>query len=126
MNDTDWKKKLTPEQYRVLREKTTEPPFSGKYVDMHDDGMYTCVACGKPLFSSDTKFESHSGWPSFYEVAEHGNVVLKDDDSLGMHRVEVECANCGGHLGHLFDDGPADKTGKRFCINSCALEFKPH
>ncbi|MBI1863217.1 peptide-methionine (R)-S-oxide reductase MsrB [Candidatus Microgenomates bacterium] len=120
----DWKTKLTPEQYHVLREKGTEAPFTGKYVDMHDNGMYTCAACGTPLFSSDTKFESHSGWPSFYEVAEKGNVVLKDDNSLGMHRVEVECAKCGGHLGHLFDDGPSDKTGKRFCINSCALEFK--
>lgn len=126
MNDTDWRKRLTPEQYRVLREKGTEAPFTGKYVDMKENGMYTCAACGKPLFSSDTKFESHSGWPSFYEIAERGNVVLKDDNSLGMHRVEVECANCGGHLGHLFNDGPVDKTGKRYCINSCSLEFKPH
>jgi methionine-R-sulfoxide reductase len=125
MNNTDWKKKLTPEQYRVLREKGTEEPFTGKYVDMKENGMYACAACGTPLFSSDTKFESHSGWPSFYEVAEKGNVVLKDDGSFGMHRVEVECANCGGHLGHVFDDGPSDKTGKRYCINSCSLDFKP-
>lgn len=124
MNDTDWKKKLTPEQYRVLREKGTEAPFTGKFVDAHDDGMYVCAACGTPLFSSDTKFESGTGWPSFYDVAEKGNVVLKDDNSHGMNRVEVECAKCGGHLGHLFDDGPTDKTGKRFCINSCSLDFK--
>lgn len=124
MNDTDWKNKLTTEQYRILREKGTEAPFTGKYVDMKEKGMYACAACGTPLFSSDTKFESHSGWPSFYEVAEKGNVLLKDDDSMGMHRVEVECATCGGHLGHVFDDGPSDKTGKRYCINSCALDFK--
>lgn len=124
MDGVDWKKKLTPEQYHVLREKGTEEPFTGKYVDMHENGMYTCAACGTPLFSSDTKFESGSGWPSFYDVAEKGNVVLKDDSSMGMTRVEVECAKCGGHLGHVFDDGPSDKTGKRFCINSCSLDFK--
>jgi methionine-R-sulfoxide reductase len=124
MNGTDWKDKLTPEQYHILREKGTEPPFTGKYVDMKEKGMYACAACGTPLFSSDTKFESHSGWPSFYEVAKEGNVILTDDNSLGMHRVEVQCATCGGHLGHVFDDGPSDKTGKRYCINSCALDFK--
>lgn len=91
---------------------------------MKDNGMYVCAACEKPLFSSDTKFESGSGWPSFYEVVETANVVLKEDNTHGMHRIEAECANCGGHLGHVFDDGPTDKTGKRYCINSCALEFK--
>lgn len=124
MNDTDWKQKLTPEQYHVLREKGTEPPFSGKYVTMKDAGMYVCAACSTPLFSSETKYESHSGWPSFYDVARQGTVILKDDDSHGMHRTEVVCATCGGHLGHLFEDGPRDKTGKRYCINSCALDFK--
>ncbi len=122
--DDNWKKKLTPEQYRVLREKGTESPFTGKYVNMHDDGMYHCAGCNTPLFSSDTKFDSKSGWPSFYDVADKGNVKLIEDNSHGMHRTEVVCKTCGGHLGHVFDDGPQDKTGKRFCINSCALEFK--
>ncbi len=120
----DWKKELTPEQYHILREKGTEAPFTGKLVHMKDDGMYHCAACGVELFSSETKFESGSGWPSFYDIARNEAVELHDDDTLGMHRVEVTCRNCGGHLGHLFDDGPADKTGKRYCINSCALEFK--
>ncbi len=120
----DWKKELTPEQYHILREKGTEAPFSGKLVHMKDDGMYHCAACGAELFSSDTKFESGSGWPSFYDVAKSEAVELHDDDTLGMHRVEVTCRNCGGHLGHVFDDGPLDKTGKRYCINSCALDFQ--
>lgn len=123
-SDEVWKKTLTPQQYNVLREKGTEPAFTGKYVDMHEDGMYTCVACGSPLFSSSTKFESGTGWPSFYDVATKGNVILQDDNSHGMNRTEVVCANCGGHLGHLFNDGPGDKTGLRYCINSCALDFK--
>lgn len=125
MTAPDWKKKLTPEQYHVLREKGTEAPFTGKYLDMKEKGMYTCAACGTPLFSSETKFESRDGWPSFYDVVEKGNVTLKEDDSFGMHRIEVECAKCGGHLGHLFDDGPTDNAGKHYCINSCALDFKP-
>lgn len=120
----DWKKELTPEQYRTLREKGTDIPFTGEYVDNHSDGMYACAACGNPLFSSDTKFDSGSGWPSFYDVVSKGNVELHEDNSLGMKRVEVVCANCGGHLGHLFDDGPRDKTGQRYCINSTALKFK--
>jgi methionine-R-sulfoxide reductase len=124
MPDEYWQKKLTPEQYRVLRQADTERPFTGKFVDHKEKGMYACAACGQELFSSDAKFESHSGWPSFYDVIEHGNVELKDDSSHGMTRTEVVCGNCGGHLGHLFDDGPADKTGQRFCINSCALEFE--
>lgn len=119
-----WKKTLTPQQFDVLRNKGTEPAFTGEYVDMHDDGMYTCVACGNPLFSSDTKFESGSGWPSFYDVITKGNVILQDDNNHGMDRTEVVCANCGGHLGHVFNDGPRDKTGLRYCINSCALDFK--
>jgi peptide-methionine (R)-S-oxide reductase len=120
----DWRKELTPTQYHILREKGTEPPFTGKYVDMKDDGMYHCAGCGAELFSSETKFESGSGWPSFYEVAKNGAVELHEDNSHGMSRIEVTCKNCGGHLGHVFDDGPADKTGKRYCINSCSLDFK--
>ncbi len=120
-----WREKLTPEQYEILRLKGTEAPFTGKYVDNHEPGIYTCVACGNPLFDSETKFESGSGWPSFYDVAKKGNVELHTDTSNGMKRVEVTCANCGGHLGHVFDDGPADKTGQRYCINSCSLNFKP-
>lgn len=124
LSESHWKEKLTPEQYEILRLKGTEAPFSGKYVDHHEDGMYICAACGKPLFSSGTKFESGSGWPSFYDVATKGNVELHTDSSHGMKRVEVTCANCGGHLGHLFDDGPTDKGGKRYCINSASLDFK--
>lgn len=123
--EEEWKKILTPEQHEVLRNKGTEAPFTGEFVDKHDDGMYTCVACGNPLFSSSTKFESGSGWPSFYDVATKGNVLLLDDNSHGMKRTEVVCTNCGGHLGHVFTDGPRDKTGLRYCINSCALNFKP-
>lgn len=119
-----WREKLTPEQYEVLRQKGTEAPFTGKFVDHHESGMYACAACGNPLFASDTKFESGTGWPSFYDVASKGNIELHEDTSHGMKRMEVTCANCGGHLGHLFDDGPTDKTGKRYCINSCALDFK--
>lgn len=124
MTDKDWKKKLTPEQFEILRNKGTEPAFSGEYVDNHEKGMYACAGCGAELFSSETKFESGSGWPSFWDIAEKGNVILKDDNSHGMQRIEVTCANCGGHLGHVFDDGPKEKTGKRYCINSCALDFK--
>lgn len=120
-----WREKLTPDQYEVMRLKGTEAPFSGKFVNHHEKGMYTCAACGAPLFSSDTKFDSGTGWPSFSDVATKGNVELHDDSSHGMKRVEVTCATCGGHLGHVFDDGPADKGGKRFCINSCSLQFKP-
>ena len=125
-SDKYWKEKLTPDQYRVLRKKGTELPFTGHLLKNKANGMYVCAACGNELFSSDTKFESRTGWPSFYDVANSKNVRLEDDNSLGMHRVEVVCANCGGHLGHLFDDGPKDKTGQRYCINSCALDFKPH
>lgn len=120
-----WKQKLTPEQYRVVREKGTEVPFTGEYVDNHADGMYACVACGHQLFSSSTKFESGSGWPSFANPVNRQNVELNEDVSHGMRRVEVTCANCGAHLGHVFDDGPADMGGQRYCINSCSLNFDP-
>ncbi len=120
----DWKKKLSPEQYHILREKGTEAPFSGKLLKNKANGTYVCAACDQELFSSDTKFDSGTGWPSFYDVKNSKNLRLEDDNSLGAHRVEVMCANCGGHLGHVFDDGP-NPTGKRYCINSCALDFKP-
>lgn len=123
-SDTYWKDTLNPEQYRVLREKGTEAPFTGKFNNNFESGMYECAACGQELFSSDTKFHSDCGWPSFDRSVE-GNVEFKDDFSYGMHRIEVLCNNCGGHLGHVFDDGPVETTGKRFCINSVALNFKP-
>lgn len=122
-DDAYWKAKLTPEQYKILRERGTDMPFTGEYVNNHMDGMYTCVACGTPLFSSAQKFDSGSGWPSFTDVVEKGNVELRDDDSHGMHRVEVVCKTCGGHLGHVFEDGPAAEGGKRYCINGTALNF---
>lgn len=123
-SEEDWKKKLSPEEYKILREKGTEAPFTGEYVDNHEAGMYTCKACGTPLFSSDTKFDSGSGWPSFYDVAEKGNVELHEDKEYGMTRIEVTCATCGSHLGHVFPDGPQDKTGQRYCINSACLMFE--
>lgn len=120
---TDWKKKLTSEQYAVLRDKATEAPFSGKLLYHKEKGTYTCAACGAELFSSDTKFDSGCGWPSFYDIKDKKNIEFKADSSHGMKRIEVRCRNCGGHLGHLFDDGP-QPTGKRYCINSLALGFK--
>jgi peptide-methionine (R)-S-oxide reductase len=122
--DDEWRQQLTPTQYAVTRQAATERPFTGEYVHNHADGTYACVACGQPLFSSDTKFESGSGWPSFWEVIEQGNVELIEDYSHGMHRVEVVCSRCGSHLGHLFDDGPEETTGLRYCINSAALSFQ--
>lgn len=117
------KKKLTPEQYNICFLKGTEPPFSGKYANNHDIGTYKCAVCDLPLFSSETKFESGTGWPSFWDIMEKGNVKTEEDNSLGMTRTEVLCSNCGSHLGHVFNDGPKDKTGFRYCINSLALDF---
>lgn len=122
VTDTDWKEKLTPEQYRILREGGTERAHTGKYNKFYEDGMYHCAGCGTRLFKSDVKFNSHSGWPSFTEAIE-GSVREIRDTSHGMIRTEVRCANCDGHLGHVFPDGPREAGGMRFCINSAALEF---
>ena len=120
----DWKKKLTPEQYHIMREGGTEAAFTGKYWNDHSKGMYKCAACGAELFSSDTKFDSGTGWPSFTEPANTAHVELRSDDTAGMHRTEVICKNCGAHLGHVFDDGPASAGGKRYCINSVCLDLE--
>lgn len=122
-SEGEWKACLTPEQYRVLRAKGTELPFTGKLTYNKKEGAYMCAACGAVLFRSDAKFDSGTGWPSFYDVASGGNVKLQEDLSVGARRTEATCAKCGGHLGHLFDDGPAP-TGLRYCINSAALKFK--
>jgi peptide-methionine (R)-S-oxide reductase len=123
-SEQEWRELLTPEQYAVLREQGTERPFSGEYVNTKTPGVYRCAACGQPLFSSQTKFESGTGWPSFWDVIEEGNVELREDLSHGMRRVEVVCGNCESHLGHVFEDGPRDKTGLRYCINSLALDLE--
>jgi len=124
MKTDDELKKENPELYHIAREGGTEPAFTGKYVDNHDKGMFKCAVCGTELFSSDTKFDSGSGWPSFTEPANLAKVELRTDDSFGMHRTEVICKTCGAHLGHVFDDGPADKGGKRYCINSVCLDLE--
>ena len=122
-SDKEWKESLSPEQYHVLREKGTEKPFSGKYYRNKENGMYLCAACGAKLFDSATKYESGSGWPSFYKPYSKDAVSEHKDSSLGMERIEITCSNCGGHLGHVFPDGP-NPTGLRYCINSLSMDFK--
>ena len=124
MNNIKKDEELSEELYDVARKSGTEQPFTGKYWDAHDRGMYKCAICGSELFSSDTKFDSGTGWPSFTEPANLENIELVTDDRHGMHRVEVRCKNCGAHLGHVFDDGPKDKGGKRYCINSVCLDLE--
>jgi peptide-methionine (R)-S-oxide reductase len=124
-NDEQWRQELTPEQFEVLRRGGTEAPFSGPLLNDHTAGMFACAACGAELFSSDAKFDSGTGWPSFTDPVNAEHVELVTDDSHGMHRTEVRCKRCGSHLGHVFNDGPADKGGKRFCINSVCLQKKP-
>ncbi|WP_137937976.1 peptide-methionine (R)-S-oxide reductase MsrB [Chitinivorax sp. B] len=121
-NDKDWRAKLSPDQYRILRECGTEPPFSGKYYHHHELGTYRCAGCGAELFSSDSKYESGSGWPSFFSAMNPAAIRQIEDHSHGMHRTEIRCAKCDGHLGHVFPDGPAP-TGLRYCVNSVALDF---
>ena len=122
--DAEWREELTPEQYQVLRKAGTERAFTGKYWDNHEDGIYRCAGCGAELFDSDTKFDSGSGWPSFTEPKVAEAVEVKRDVSHGMIRTEVVCKRCGGHLGHVFDDGPRDAGGLRYCMNSCAMDFQ--
>lgn len=122
-SDSEWKEQLSSEQYDVLRLKATEPPFSGKYWNLNESGIYCCAACGSELFSSETKFDAGCGWPSFFDAIAEGKIETRPDTSYKMVRTEIVCAKCGGHLGHLFDDGPAP-TGKRYCVNSASLDFK--
>lgn len=124
LSDDEWRSKLTPAQFHILREKGTELPFTGTLLHNKNTGSYTCAACGNVLFDSQTKFVTDCGWPSFYDAIK-GSVRFVPDDSLGIHRIEVQCAICSGHLGHVFDDAPDQPTGQRFCINSAALQFLP-
>lgn len=125
LSEQDWKNRLTSEQYRILRDKGTEAPFTGDLLHNKAKGAYVCAACGAKLFISDHKFDSGTGWPSFYDVAVQDALKLVHDSTNGMSRTEVQCAACGSHQGHVFDDGPPDKTGKRYCINSVCLAFNP-
>ena len=125
-SDDEWRRALSPEEYRVLRQAGTEPAYKGEYTDTETEGVYRCRACGNELFRSDAKFDSHCGWPSFYQPKAGDAVVLIEDRSLGSVRTEVRCANCDSHLGHVFDDGPKDQGGLRYCINSAALRFVPY
>ncbi len=126
LSEDEWKKRLSPEQYHILREKGTEPAFTSTLYQNHDKGKYVCAACGYELFSSDAKFDSGTGWPSFDQPMNREHVDLEEDNSYGMHRIEVNCKNCGSHLGHVFNDGPKETTGERYCINGCSLSFKPN
>jgi len=123
-SDAEWREQLSDDEYEVLREAGTERPYSGEHVDRDDDGTYRCAGCGEVLFDADTKFDAHCGWPSFWDAADSDAVERRPDHSNGMVRTEVVCATCGGHLGHVFEDGP-EPTGERFCINSAALDFDP-
>jgi len=122
-SDEEWRKVLSPEQYRILRQRGTERAFTGKYWNLKEEGTYVCAGCGQELFQSDAKFDSGCGWPSFWDVTDRSKIETRDDYSYGMHRIEVLCSRCGGHLGHVFDDGPRP-TGLRYCINSASLDFK--